>query len=96
MTGNFLNKMHSFSLCLLTVILSIIKEDLNISFSFNNELRSIICFFLIASIGVSHGALDNYKGINFTKKFNIKNSLYFYAAYNCYFNIRNLIMDNFF
>ena len=81
MTGNFLNKMHSFSLCFLTVILSIIKEDLNIYFSFNNELRSIICFFLIASIGVSHGALDNYKGIKFTKKFNIKNSLYFYAAY---------------
>ena len=81
MKDNYLNKMHSFSLCLITVFLSIIKEDLNINFSLNNELVSIICFFLIASIGVSHGALDNYKGIKFLKKFNIKNSLYFYAAY---------------
>ena len=81
MTDNFLNKMHSLSLCLITVLLSIIKEDLNMYFSFNDELMSIICFFLIASIGVSHGALDNYKGIKFLNKFNIKNSLYFYAAY---------------
>ena len=81
MTVNFLNKMHSFSLCLLSVVLSIVREDLNINFSLSNELISIICFFLIASIGVSHGALDNYKGIKFLKRFNIKNSLYFYSAY---------------
>jgi beta-carotene 15,15'-dioxygenase len=81
MTGDFLNKMHSFSLCLITVFLSIFKEDLNIYFSFSNELMLIICFFLIASIGISHGALDNYKGAKFLKKFNIKNSLYFYTAY---------------
>ena len=72
MIDNFLNKMHSFFLCLMTVLFSIFKKDLNINFSFNNEFISIVCFFLIASIGVSHGALDNYKGKKFLKKFNIK------------------------
>mgnify|MGYP001167832932 CR=1 FL=1 len=81
MIDNFLNKMHSFFLCLMTVLFSIFKKDLNINFSFNNEFISIVCFFLIASIGVSHGALDNYKGKKFLKKFNIKNSLYFYVTY---------------
>jgi len=57
------------------------KEDLNISLGLNNELLSIICFFLIASVGVSHGALDNYKGVKLLRKFNIKNISYFYLAY---------------
>jgi Brp/Blh family beta-carotene 15,15'-monooxygenase len=73
--------MHSFSLCLIIVLINIIKENLNIYFNFNNELVLIVCFFLIASIGVSHGALDNYKGVKFLKRFNIKNSVYFYTAY---------------
>ena len=81
MTSNFLNRMHSFSLCLIIVLINIIKENLNIYFNFNNELVLIVCFFLIASIGVSHGALDNYKGVKFLKRFNIKNSVYFYTAY---------------
>ena len=34
----------------------------------NNNISNLICFFLIASIGVSHGSLDNFKG---RKLFNI-------------------------
>tara|TARA_A100001015_G_scaffold311234_1_gene414097 strand:- start:819 stop:1715 length:897 start_codon:yes stop_codon:yes gene_type:complete len=81
MKVNFLNKMHSLSLCLISLFLIIIKNSLDINFSLNNELILIICFFLIASIGVSHGALDNYKGMKLLKKFKIKKSLYFYLSY---------------
>ena len=73
--------MHSLALCSISVLLSIMKEDLSINLSLSKELITIICFFLIASIGVSHGSLDNYKGIKILKKYNIKNSSYFYLAY---------------
>ena len=41
----------------------------------------IICFFLIATVGVSHGALDNLKGAKLLKKFKIKNISIFYLSY---------------
>ena len=40
-----------------------------------------ICFFLILTIGVSHGALDHIKGQKVLKKFKIKNMLFFYFPY---------------
>ena len=48
-------------------------EDLKIS--------PIICFFLILSIGISHGALDHQKGKRLTKIYNLKNSYLFYSIY---------------
>ena len=42
---------------------------------------TIICFFLIATVGVSHGALDNLKGAKLLKKFKIKNISIFYLSY---------------
>ncbi|MDC6482170.1 Brp/Blh family beta-carotene 15,15'-dioxygenase, partial [Pelagibacteraceae bacterium] len=42
---------------------------------------TIICFFLIATIGVSHGSLDHVKGIKLLKIFKIKNKLSFYLIY---------------
>ena len=43
---------------------------------------SSTCFFLIATIGVSHGALDNLKGKKLLKKYKIKNITFFYLIYS--------------
>ena len=40
----------------------------------------LICFFLIATIGVSHGALDHQKGKRVLKFFNIKKIEFFYIS----------------
>ena len=39
------------------------------------------CFFLILTIGISHGALDNFKGKKLLKIYKFKNSLIFYIGY---------------
>ena len=43
---------------------------------------SATCFFLIATLGVSHGALDNLKGKKLLKKYKIKNIIFFYLIYS--------------
>ena len=45
------------------------------------EYISIICFFLISTIGVSHGALDHEKGKKIIKLFKLKKIELFYLAY---------------
>ena len=47
----------------------------------NNSTTNLICFFLIATIGVSHGSLDNYKGKKLLKFYSLKNSIIFYSSY---------------
>ena len=59
---------------------------LSISINYFSELKSnfylIVCFFLLATIGVSHGSLDNQKGkLLFQKKFNKHWPLIFYSLY---------------
>ena len=39
-------------------------------------------FFLIVTLGISHGALDNLKGIKLLKKYKIKNIAFFYIIYS--------------
>ena len=70
-----LNKYHSILIFFLSVIFFFINLDLNY------RLNTLICFFLIATLGVSHGALDNLKGYKLLKKFKIKNNFYFYLSY---------------
>ena len=47
----------------------------------NNSSTNLICFFLIATIGVSHGSLDNYKGKKLLRFYSLKNSTIFYLSY---------------
>ena len=47
----------------------------------NNSTTNLICFFLITTIGVSHGSLDNYKGKKLLKFYSLKNSIIFYLSY---------------
>ena len=70
-----LNKYHSVLIFFLSIIFFLINLDLNY------RLNTLICFFLITTLGVSHGALDNLKGYKLLKKFKIKNNFYFYLSY---------------
>ena len=45
------------------------------------SLLTIYCFFLVATIGISHGSLDNIKGKKLLKIYKIKNKSLFYLAY---------------
>jgi beta-carotene 15,15'-dioxygenase len=42
---------------------------------------NLICLFLILTIGISHGSLDNLKGNKILKIYKIKNKVVFYLAY---------------
>jgi Brp/Blh family beta-carotene 15,15'-monooxygenase len=52
---------------------------LSINIQINNI--PIVCFFLIATIGISHGSLDHVKGNKLLRIFKIKNKLSFYFIY---------------
>ena len=70
-----LNKNHTLFIFALSIFFyfSNLKFDL--------EILPIICFFLIATIGVSHGALDNQKGRLLLKIMNLKRIEIFYLFY---------------
>ena len=46
-----------------------------------NNFTNLICFFLIITFGISHGALDNLKGKKFINYFGYKNIIIFYLFY---------------
>ena len=74
--NNFsLNKYHTYIFFLLSIIFTFIN------FNFDLEYISIICFFIISNIGVSHGALDYEKGKRIIKLFKLKKIELFYLAY---------------
>ena len=73
---------HTFYFTIFTTILSVIALLSRDNFSFSNELTILfICLFLILSIGISHGALDNYKANKLLSIYKIKNKTIFFAAY---------------
>jgi len=72
---NQINRYHTILLFLLSLSFLILKIDLP------TKNITIVCFFLIATIGVSHGSLDNFKGAKLLKMYNIKNQLLFYFIY---------------
>ena len=74
--NNFsINKYHTYIFFGLSVIFAFVNFNLDL------EYISIICFFLISTIGVSHGALDHEKGKKIIKLFKLKNIELFYLAY---------------
>ena len=74
--NNFsINKYHTYIFFALSVIFAFVNFNLDL------EYISIICFFLISTIGVSHGALDHEKGKKIIKLFKLKKIELFYLAY---------------
>ena len=72
---NRINKYHTIFLFLFSLSFLILKIDLQV------KNITLVCFFLIATIGISHGSLDNFKGAKLLKILNIKNKLIFYFIY---------------
>jgi len=48
----------------------------------NLIISPVVCLFLILSIGISHGALDNQKGKKLSQLYNIQKSYFFYLIYS--------------
>ena len=72
------NKEHSVVLFVIALFF--------VGFAFSNlnyeiPFLTIICFFLISTIGVTHGALDNLKGYKILKIYGIKHKYIFYLVY---------------
>ena len=71
-----INLNHSFIFFLFCNIFSIITFKISYFI-----ISPLICLFLILSIGVSHGALDNLKGRKLFQIFGISNFFIFYFSY---------------
>ncbi len=71
-----INLNHSFIFFLLCNIFSLIAFKINYF-----TISPLICLFLILSIGVSHGSLDNIKGRKLFQIFGINNFFIFYLSY---------------
>ena len=73
---------HSFYFSALTIIFSVIALIFGKNFEFSNQsMVPFLCLFLILSVGISHGALDNYKANKILKIYKIDNKLVFYFSY---------------
>ena len=48
----------------------------------NLIISPVVCLFLILTIGISHGALDDQKGKKLSQLYNIKKSYFFYLIYS--------------
>jgi len=68
---------HSLRFFILVILAIITGKFISIS----KDFSYLICFFLIATIGVAHGALDNLKGKKLLKIYKIKNISFFYLTY---------------
>ena len=72
------NTLHGYWFLGITVtILAINHFIIPVAGTYTN----LICLFLILSIGISHGSLDNLKGNKILKLYKIKNKVVFYLAY---------------
>jgi len=71
-----INFNHSFIFFLFCNFFSLIFFKIN-----NITISPLICLFLILSIGISHGSLDNIKGRKLFKILEIKNFFIFYLSY---------------
>ena len=68
---NFYHSLIFFNICIIISAFTTLRE---------NNL-TILCLFLILTIGISHGSLDNIKGKKLLKFFKIKSESIFYVGY---------------
>ncbi len=73
-----INKGHTIILFFLALIF-LSTKILNLNYEI--PFLPIICFFLISTIGITHGALDNSKGNKILKLYKIKQNYFFYLVY---------------
>ena len=76
-----INKEYSLFLFFFNIIILFTISDVLETKEIIVPYQTIICFFLISIIGVSHGALDHIKGYNLMKIYKIQNKYFFYPIY---------------
>ena len=69
---------HSGIFFLLVIIAIILSKVFSFS---ETSFITIFCFFLISTLGVSHGSFDNFKGEKLLKIYKIKHKFLFYFSY---------------
>ena len=74
---NKINFYHSIIFFLFACFIALIVNQFE-----NLIISPVVCLFLILSIGISHGALDNQKGKRLSQLYNIKRSYFFYLIYS--------------
>jgi len=74
---NKINFYHSIIFLFFSCFISFVINQFE-----NLIISPVVCFFLILSIGISHGALDNQKGRKLSHLYNIKKSYFFYIIYS--------------
>jgi beta-carotene 15,15'-dioxygenase len=74
---NKINFYHSIIFFLFSCFISLVMSQFE-----NLIISPLVCLFLILSIGISHGALDNQKGKKLSQLYNIKKSFFFYIIYS--------------
>jgi beta-carotene 15,15'-dioxygenase len=74
---NKINFYHSIIFFLFSCFIALVINQYE-----NFIVSPVICLFLILSIGISHGALDNQKGKKLNQLYNIKKSYFFYLIYS--------------
>ena len=95
-----INKHYSLYLFFLIILIIVpLVKMINVEIQYTN----LFCFFLISTIGIMHGSLDNIKGIKILKFYGIKNKYLFYLSYvfisilviGLWFILPNLILSIF-
>ena len=74
---NKINFYHSITFFLFSFFIGLIVNQFE-----NLIISPVLCLFLILSIGISHGALDNQKGKKLFLLYNIKKFYFFYLIYS--------------
>ena len=73
---------HTICFWIFSIILSLLTLVMGENFLFsNNPAIPFICFLLILTLGMPHGALDNLKGNKILKIYKINNRAIFYLVY---------------
>ncbi|WP_415284419.1 Brp/Blh family beta-carotene 15,15'-dioxygenase [Candidatus Pelagibacter sp. Uisw_130] len=74
---NKINFYHSIIFFIFSCFIALIVNQFE-----NLIISPMMCLFLILSIGISHGALDNQKGKKLSQLYNIKKIYFFYIIYS--------------
>ena len=69
---------HNFYFTILTIVLSMLALMVKDKFFLSQTIILFVCLFLILSIGISHGAMDNYKARKLLSIYKIKNKTIFF------------------
>ena len=72
---------HTFYFTILTIVLSMLALMVKDKFFLSQTIILFVCLFLILSIGISHGAMDNYKARKLLSIYKIKNKTIFFLTY---------------